>query len=98
MKKLILTAIAGIITMTASFAQELKPVGESMVRTPNVPTPTNSWHIVAAALGPSIPVGWQIINVEGVIYQGDSVNGWQVYLYNPANRQTACCIVSITYP
>jgi hypothetical protein len=92
MKKLILTAIAGILPTFASFAQELKPMAESMPKAPNA---VNSWQIITSSFGPSIPVGWQLVGIEGVIYQGNSINRWQVYLYNPSTRQTAGWLIQI---
>ena len=94
-KKTILIAIAGVMPMFASFAQELRPMAESTVKAPNAPNAVNSWQLISAAYGPSIPAGWQLVDVEGVIYQGNSINRWQVYLYNPSTRQTAGWLIQI---
>ncbi len=94
-KKTILIAIAGVIPMFTSFAQELRPRAEATLQAPNGPNAVNSWQLISAAYGPSIPAGWQIAGIEGVIYQGNSVNRWQVYLYNPSTRQTAGWLIQI---
>ena len=78
--------------MFASFAQELRPMA---VKTPNGPDAVNSWQLISSAYGPTIPPGWQLVGMEGVIYQGNSVNRWQVYLYNPSTRQTAGWLIQI---
>jgi hypothetical protein len=91
-KKTILIAIAGVMPTFASFAQELRPMAESTVKAPNA---VNSWQLISAAYGPFIPAGWQIAGIEGVIYQGNSINRWQVYLYNPSTRQTAGWLIQI---
>lgn len=92
MKKLIVTIIAGIIPMVASFAQDLRPMATEM---PKVPNAVNSWQMIRSSFGPNIPAGWQLVDVEGVIYQGNSINRWQVYLYNPSTRQTAGWLIQI---
>jgi hypothetical protein len=51
--------------------------------------------VFLTAFGPLIPAGWQLVGIEGVIYQGNSINRWQVYLYNPSTRQTAGWLVQL---
>ena len=93
MKKTILTLIIGIMPLCASFAQQLRPMGaESALNGPNA---VNSWQMISSAFGPTIPAGWQLVGIEGVIYQGNSINRWQVYLYNPSTRQTAGWLIQI---
>jgi hypothetical protein len=92
MKKTILTLIVGIMPMFASFAQQLRPMAAEAVTASNA---VNSWQMISSAFGPAIPAGWQFVGIEGVIYQGNSVNRWQVYLYNPSTRQTAGWLIQI---
>jgi hypothetical protein len=94
-KKTILIAIAGVMPMFASFAQQIRPMGEATVQAPNGPNAVNGWQFISTAYGPSIPAGWQLVGIEGVIYQGNSINRWQVYLYNPSTRQTAGWLIQI---
>ena len=63
--------------MFASFAQQQRPMAESAVKAPNA---VSSWQFISTAFGPSIPAGWQLVGMEGVIYQGNSVIGGGVSL------------------
>jgi hypothetical protein len=61
---------------------------------PQTPTPL-SWSMIRNVNGPGIPPGWQIVGIEGVIYNGNSINRWQVYLYNPTTRATRGWLIQI---
>ena len=61
---------------------------------PQTPTPMN-WSLIRNVLGPGIPPGWQIAGIEGVLSNGNSINRWQVYLYNPSTRATAGWLIQI---
>ena len=61
---------------------------------PQTPTPM-SWSMIRQAVGPSIPAGWQVVGIEGVIYNGNSVNRWQYYLYNPTTRATYGWLIQV---
>ena len=54
-----------------------------------------SWSLIRSANGPSIPAGWQIVGIEGVILNGNSVNRWQFYLYNPSTRATKGWLIQV---
>ena len=75
---------------TGMDAQALLPLAEL----PETPTPM-SWSMIATANGPNIPAGWQIVGIEGVIYNGNSINRWQYYLYNPTTRATKGWLIQI---
>ena len=61
---------------------------------PHTPTPM-SWSLIRSVAGPSIPPGWQIVGIEGVILNGNSVNRWQYYLYNPSTRATGGWLIQV---
>jgi hypothetical protein len=61
---------------------------------PQTPTPM-SWSLIRNVVGPGIPAGWQIAGIEGVLSNGNSINRWQVYLYNPSTRATAGWLIQI---
>jgi hypothetical protein len=61
---------------------------------PQTPTPM-SWSLIASANGPSIPAGWQIVGIEGVLSNGNSINRWQYYLYNPTTRATRGWLIQV---
>jgi hypothetical protein len=65
-----------------------------LVELPQTPVPA-SYSMIRAVIGPRIPAGWQLIGIEGVIYNGNSINRWQVYLYNPTTRVTAGWLIGI---
>ena len=50
--------------------------------------PSPNWHVIASRPGPNIAPGWQIVNIETVLQNGNSMTAWLVYLYNPTTRQT----------
>jgi len=101
MKKMFMIAIASVIPMFASVAQQPSvqtpaqpyPLRQQDVQSPMAPTP--GWHMIASYPGPTIPVGWQVINVESVIQNGTSVQLWLVYLYKPTTRQTAGWLIGL---
>jgi hypothetical protein len=53
------------------------------------------WYMIATVNGPRIPAGWQIAGIEGVLLNGNSMNRWQIYLYNPSTRATAGWLIGI---
>jgi len=61
---------------------------------PQTQTPLG-WSLIRSVNGPGIPHGWQIAGIEGVILNGNSINRWQVYLYNPTTRATAGWLIQI---
>jgi hypothetical protein len=75
---------------TGMDAQAQLPVAEL----PQTPTPM-SWSLITSANGPSIPAGWQIVGIEGVISNGNSINRWQYYLYNPTTRATRGWLIQV---
>src|SRR5438309_2243444 len=98
MKKMIVIAIASLLSMVTGFAQQptltqpksLAEVNRQIMTDAPMPTmPSPSWQLVRSYFGPTIPAGWTIANIESVIYQGNSLNEFVVYLYNPSTRQTA---------
>ena len=91
MKKILL-AIAILLPWVSGFAQQPK-LRSMMELQPNSPSP--DWHFIATFYGPSVPAGWQIINIESVIQDGTSIQAWLVYLYNPTSRQTAGWLVGL---
>lgn len=50
-------------------------------------------HVVSNRPLPPIPAGWQIINIESVIQNGNSVQAVLVYLWKPATRQSSVMVV-----
>jgi hypothetical protein len=54
-----------------------------------------SWSLIRSVNGPSIPAGWQIVGIEGVILNGNSINRWQFYLYNPSTRATRGWLIQV---
>jgi hypothetical protein len=75
---------------TSMEAQAQLPLAEL----PQTPTPMG-WFMIANVNGPRIPVGWQLVGIEGVILNGNSVNRWQIYLYNPSTRATQGWLIGI---
>ena len=75
---------------TATEAQAQLPLAEL----PQTPTPMG-WYMIRNVNGPRIPAGWQLVGVEGVILNGNSVNRWQIYLYNPTTRATQGWLIGI---
>ena len=65
-----------------------------LAKLPQTPTPM-SWVRLASADGPRIPAGWQIVGIETVLSNGNSVNRWIYYLYNPSTRATAGWIIQV---
>ena len=61
---------------------------------PQTPTPMG-WYFIATVNGPRIPAGWQLVGIEGVILNGNSVNRWQLYLYNPTTRATVGWLIGV---
>jgi len=105
MQKIILIAIATFVPLVAGVAQQpteaqLPKIVDARVQQlmPDAPTPlipSPNWHLIRSVVGPTIPAGWQIIGVEGVLQNGNSMSGWQVYLYKPTTRQTAGWLIGI---
>ena len=62
---------------------------------PAAPAAPASWYFIATAIGPNVPAGWQLVGIEGVIYQGNSINQWQLYFYNPTTRTTAGWLIGV---
>ena len=71
-------------------AQAQLPLAES----PPTLTPMG-WSLIRSVYGPSIPAGWQIVGIEGVLLNGNSINRWQFYLYNPTTRATAGWLIQV---
>ena len=93
MKKiLIVIAIAILLPLVSGFAQQPK-LRSMMELQPDSPSP--NWHLITTVYGPSIPAGWQVINMESLIQDGTTVQAWLVYLYNPTTRQTANWVVAL---
>ena len=61
---------------------------------PQTPTPMG-WVMIRSVNGPRIPAGWQLVGVEGVLLNGNSINRWQIYLYNPTTRLTAGWLIQV---
>ena len=61
---------------------------------PQTPTPLG-WYLITTVNGPHIPAGWQLVGIEGVILNGNSVNRWQIYLYNPTTRATQGWLIGV---
>jgi hypothetical protein len=72
-------------------AQVQLPVAE-LPQTPSAPA---GWYLIASVNGPRIPVGWQLHGIEAVIYNGNTVNRWQIYLYNPTTRATVGWLIGV---
>jgi hypothetical protein len=99
MKTMMLIAIANLLPLVSGVAEQSTQAQLPQVQLPNAPTlltrTTGNWYFIATTYGPSIPPGWQLLRIEAVIQNGNTVSGWQVYLYNPATRQTAGWLVGI---
>jgi hypothetical protein len=88
-----------LVTTPNGIAKSSDPVAtaietQSFAELPQTPTPM-SWVLIASAVGPRVPVGWQLSGIEGVIYNGNSINRWQLYFYNPVTRQTAGWLIQV---
>jgi len=105
MKKTILIAIASFLPLVAGIAQQpneaqLTPILEAKTQimpgapTPLVPSP-GSWQLIRAVYGPTLPPGWVLNGAESVLQNGNSMNAWVMYLYNPSTRQTAGWLIVV---
>jgi hypothetical protein len=105
--KTILIVIASLMPLIAGADERLPRLPNVVERptetqlpevTPGAPTPLiqgPNWHLIRSVAGPTIPGGWQIVGVEGVLQDGNSMSAWQVYLYKPTTRQTAGWLIGI---
>jgi len=66
--------------------QSTNMVEQQLGTPPLIPSP--NWHVIASRPGPNIAPGWQIVNIETVLQNGNSMTAWLMYLYNPSTRQT----------
>ncbi len=99
MKTMMLIAIASLLPLVSGVAQQSTEAQLPQLQLPNGPTPLirtpGNWYFIATSYGPNIPAGWQVIGVEGVIQNGNSMSGYQLYLYNPTTRQTAGWLIGV---
>ena len=94
--KTLLIAIVSVLPLVAGAEPEIKPmdlskrsgVVEQIPGTPTPMMPSPNWYMIASRPGPAIPAGWQLVGIEAVLQNGNSMNGWLMYLYNPTTRQT----------
>jgi len=99
--KTILIAIVGLMPLVANAQTVARPapslqVSEAPVQSMlTAPNQAMGWYFIATSYGPPIPAGWQIVNIEALMQNGNSMTAWLVYLYNPATRQTAGWLVGL---
>jgi hypothetical protein len=76
---------------------DLTPPTNMVEQQPGAPPliPSPNWYLIASKPGPNIPAGWQIVNIEAVLQNGNSMTGWLVYMYNPSTRQTWGYLIGI---
>ena len=39
--------------------------------------------------------GWVLVGAEAVLQNGNTLNGWQVYLFKPSTRQTYYVLIGM---
>ena len=84
--------LAIVTTVNGQTERPAEPYPQRMIQGPTAPA---GWFWIAGYYGPNIPPGWQITNIESVIYQGNSVTRWVIYLYNPTTHQTAGWLIGV---
>jgi hypothetical protein len=101
MKKLVMIVALLVSASISAMADDIvnrvndvPKVTTPMAELPQTMAPLG-WYMITTVNGPRIPAGWQIAGIEGVIYNGNSVNRWQIYLYNPTTRATAGWLIGI---
>ncbi|HET6887800.1 MAG TPA: hypothetical protein VFH87_07735 [Candidatus Udaeobacter sp.] len=96
--KTLLTAVSIVCVLSFAAAAQEVPTAmpyptKAVEQSPFLPIPNS--HIIAGYAGPTLPAGWQIVNVESVIQNGTSVQLWLVYLWKPSTRQTYGYLVGL---
>ena len=98
--KIAVVVIATFVTLVAVVAQQSTDAPSPLNRilaeqSTDAPSPlalspetVESWTLIASRVGPNVPAGWQLIGVEEVISNGNSINRWQLFFYKPTTRQT----------
>lgn len=105
MNRMILIAISAFLPLVAGIAQqpteaELPKIMEAKVpqMMPDAPiplVPSPNWHLIRNVAGPTLPPGWVLVGVEAVLQNGNTMSGWQLYLYKPSTKQTAGWLIGI---
>ena len=91
----IVNTVNGVAVSPSNVATRMEAQAQlPLAEMPQTPTPMG-WSLIRNVNGPHIPAGWQIVGIEGVILNGNSVNRWQFYLYNPSTRATQGWLIQV---